>query len=318
MPRHDVTQCDGLELFSLSDEGKQEERKKSPEAEICWLEIIMTQLVEEIYDWSLSSAVAKFFWSIGVLFYLLIFISLFQTISRDKRKDEHGRRADIWRFPSTAHPTLFLFIAAPSAAGTSWSAIREFDDVSVFWHSIGLFIFMFMFLNIRILVQTPFAITWWAYTFPIGAISIVTTRYAESDLDDRVLQIFAFILSLFSTFMVFVVLGFTIHRLWSCDWSIDQKTGRVKNEGLFKIDPVIEVCLKDTGDGKAVVKPKEGRASIGSTDKEQKTISLCVPMENKFVADKHRSLGLKEGDLKIEIHHRARADTLSRNTPNIA
>mmetsp|Transcript_1125 Transcript_1125/g.2137 ORF Transcript_1125/g.2137 Transcript_1125/m.2137 type:complete len:439 (-) Transcript_1125:440-1756(-) len=211
--------------------------------------------------------VAKFFWSVGVLFWLLLFISLFQSISKEPRRDSSGRRTDIWRFPSTAHPTLFLFIAAPSAAGTSWAAISSFDDVSIFFASVALFIAMFMLTNIRILAQTPFTVSWWAYTFPIGAISIVYTRsvlifcghltreaspdhrmdilssYAESLDSDGFLKYFAFILSLFSSFMVLSVFFITLFRLYSADWTINPDTGKVKNPGLFPVDPVIKICL---------------------------------------------------------------------------
>mmetsp|Transcript_11413 Transcript_11413/g.21904 ORF Transcript_11413/g.21904 Transcript_11413/m.21904 type:complete len:173 (+) Transcript_11413:661-1179(+) len=122
-------------------------------------------------------SVAHFFWSVGVLFWLLLFISLFQSISKEAPRDAEGHRVDIWRFPSTAHPTLFLFIAAPAAAGTSWDAIAKgFDDTSIFFASIALFSTMFLTTNLRLLVQTPFTISWWTYTSTIGSLSIVYTR----------------------------------------------------------------------------------------------------------------------------------------------
>mmetsp|Transcript_32780 Transcript_32780/g.63236 ORF Transcript_32780/g.63236 Transcript_32780/m.63236 type:complete len:442 (-) Transcript_32780:485-1810(-) len=149
-------------------------------------------------------SIGHFFWSVGVLFWLLLFISLFQSISKEAPRDADGRRTDIWRFPSTAHPTLFLFIAAPAAAGSSWTALSDhgFDDTSLFFASIALFIAMFMTTNLRLLVQTPFTISWWTYTSTIGSLSVVYTRYAESRPDQDFLRYFSFALSLFSSFMV--------------------------------------------------------------------------------------------------------------------
>eukprot|EP00468_Gymnochlora_sp_CCMP2014_P004658 CAMPEP_0167762200 /NCGR_PEP_ID=MMETSP0110_2-20121227/12617_1 /TAXON_ID=629695 /ORGANISM="Gymnochlora sp., Strain CCMP2014" /LENGTH=238 /DNA_ID=CAMNT_0007649011 /DNA_START=803 /DNA_END=1519 /DNA_ORIENTATION=+ len=146
------------------------------------------------------------------------------------------------------HIQRFSFSSAPSAASTAWTAIeQEFDGVSVFFQSIGLFIYMFMLLQIRVLIQTPFTRTWWAYTFPMAAISIATTRYAESDPDDNILKNLALILSCFSSFMVLVVLGFTLRIHYRTDWTIDPKSGKIKCQGLFGLDPVIEVCLHDMG-----------------------------------------------------------------------
>jgi len=92
-------------------------------------------------------------------------------------------------------------------------------------------------------VKTPFTVSWWAYTFPIGAISIVYTRYAESLNADGFLKYFAFLLSLFSSFMVLMVFLNTVFRVYSADWTVNPDTGKVQNPGLFHIDPVIEICL---------------------------------------------------------------------------
>eukprot|EP00466_Bigelowiella_natans_P015084 jgi/Bigna1/126386/aug1.2_g1094 len=135
-------------------------------------------------------------------------------------------------------PQLFLFIAAPSAAGTSWGAINGWDNVSIVFHSVACFISMFMLLNIRLLLRTKFTVSWWAYTFPLAAISIVTTRYAEGvGADDEVLNLLAFVLSVFSTCVmiihvaaaavVLLVLGFTIYTGYNEDWTIDERTGKV-------------------------------------------------------------------------------------------
>mmetsp|Transcript_5369 Transcript_5369/g.8468 ORF Transcript_5369/g.8468 Transcript_5369/m.8468 type:complete len:307 (-) Transcript_5369:53-973(-) len=232
---------------------------------------------------TVSHRMAIFFWSVGLIFWLLIFISLFQTISVMARRDDKGHRTDIWRFPSSAHPMLFLFIAAPSAAGTSWGAINGWDNVSTVFHSVACFISMFMLLNIRLLLRTKFTVSWWAYTFPLAAISIVTTRYAEGvGADDEVLNLLAFVLSVFSTCVVLLVLGFTIYTGYNEDWTIDERTGKVTRPGLFGIDDVIELCLVKSENSEKVELARCRR------NKQQQDSAGSYPF--RFSIDDHKHL----------------------------
>lgn len=163
--------------------------------------------------------------SVGMLFWLLVFFTNFQhvAIALDKRREK----------PT---PTFFLFLAPPAQAavalfvlskathavenGVVPSAFVDFKqkhpwpvEAKLFLH-IDLFLYLLVFRLFPTFWTAPFSITWWAYIFPLSAASSVTIwRY--SCAGEVFWGVLAALMSIIACFAMVVVLGFTLWSLWS-------------------------------------------------------------------------------------------------------
>lgn len=122
--------------------------------------------------------VAQFYFSIGIFFWIVLFtIILFRIIFHHP-------------FPEKFLPTLFIFIPPAAVGFISYVKIHEgianitnglvkadyiiFDFFAHFLYDIGLFFTILFFFMFRSFMKIPYSITWWAYTFPMAAMTIAT------------------------------------------------------------------------------------------------------------------------------------------------
>jgi tellurite resistance protein len=111
--------------------------------------------------------VSYFFFAIGIVFWLpLMAISL-------NRSFFHAPMSQ------RLLPTLFIFIVPPSIGFTAWSSMHngEIDDFGRVLYFFGLFMTMMVITQFRRFMGLPFAITMWAYSFPLAAITIASLVY---------------------------------------------------------------------------------------------------------------------------------------------
>lgn len=102
-----------------------------------------------------------FFFSIGLFFWLsLKTVILYRLFFHDA-------------LPAMLKPTLFIFIAPPAMGFLSYIALNEFvvDGMAYFLFSIALLMTLLLLTQIKQFVSLPFSPTWWAYTFPLAAMT---------------------------------------------------------------------------------------------------------------------------------------------------
>ncbi|MDP2805586.1 MAG: SLAC1 anion channel family protein [Gallionellaceae bacterium] len=83
--------------------------------------------------------------------------------------------------PSKLLPTLFIFIAPPAVGFIAWIKLHNgvIDDTAHILYYFALFITLLLFSQIKYFLKVPFALPWWAYSFPMAAITIATMVMAE-------------------------------------------------------------------------------------------------------------------------------------------
>lgn len=83
--------------------------------------------------------------------------------------------------PAALRPTLFIFMAPPALGCISWLALNgSVDAFARFQHSVAVgFAFLLVGQDHRFL-RIPFALSWWAYSFPMAALTIASLLMANA------------------------------------------------------------------------------------------------------------------------------------------
>jgi len=83
--------------------------------------------------------------------------------------------------PSKLLPTLFILIAPPAVGFISWVKLHNgvVDDVARIFYYFGLFITLLLLAQAKYFMKVSFALPWWAYTFPVAALTIATSVMLE-------------------------------------------------------------------------------------------------------------------------------------------
>jgi len=146
--------------------------------------------------------VSLFFFSLGMFFWIVLFTMMIYRI--------------VFHHPLAKKlvPTFFIFIAPPAVGFISYLRITNgsIDMFSIFLYSIALFTLFLLLFMIRMYDIKEFFISWWAYTFPLAAISIATLMMHMA-LDNSVTYLLSIVLIGLTT----VVVGFVaLKTLQAC------------------------------------------------------------------------------------------------------
>jgi tellurite resistance protein len=112
--------------------------------------------------------ISWFFFSVGLMFWLpLLTIILYRVIF-------HGS------LPERLMPTLFILIAPPAVGFLSYVKLNGGADAfaHVLYHG-ALFFTVLLFAQLRWFTRLKFFLSWWAYSFPLAAITVATLTMFE-------------------------------------------------------------------------------------------------------------------------------------------
>lgn len=108
--------------------------------------------------------VAWFFFSIGILFWIVLLTLAFNRI--------------IFHTPIAANllPSLFILIAPPAVGFIAYMRLNqgELDNFARILYFVGLFLTLLLFTQVARFTRLPFTLSWWAYSFPLAAITIAS------------------------------------------------------------------------------------------------------------------------------------------------
>ncbi|HYN79702.1 MAG TPA: SLAC1 anion channel family protein [Lamprocystis sp. (in: g-proteobacteria)] len=117
--------------------------------------------------------VSWFFFSIGILFWVMLMTIIFYRILFHDPIDER------------LLPTLFILIAPPAVGFIAYSRlVPELDPFARILYYGGLFLTLLLFTQAARFLRLRFFLSWWAYSFPLAAISIASLLMFERSGED--------------------------------------------------------------------------------------------------------------------------------------
>ncbi|WPL17873.1 Tellurite resistance protein TehA [Thiorhodovibrio winogradskyi] len=106
-----------------------------------------------------------FFFSIGVLLWAVLMTIIFYRVLFHQSID------------ARLMPTLFILIAPPSVAFIAYLQLTDKLDVfAQALYFVGVFLTLLLFSQARRFFRLDFYLSWWAYSFPLAAVSIASMR----------------------------------------------------------------------------------------------------------------------------------------------
>lgn len=140
-----------------------------------------------------SPLISWFYFSIGIIFWPVLKSTLMYRI--------------IFHPPIVQKliPTLFIFIAPPAVGFISYVKLTGgVDSFALVLYFFGLFFTLFLFSALKRFKGLAFAISWWAYTFPLAAMAIASFVLAKQ-IDERFFIYIAFVLQVVLNIMVLIL-----------------------------------------------------------------------------------------------------------------
>ena len=117
--------------------------------------------------------ISWFFFSIGMFFYMALFALLLYRL---------GFHAHL---PEKLLPTLFILIAPPAVGFISYTRLTgSFDPTARLLLYVAIFTTLLLFVMYKKFIRLPFFLSWWAYTFPLCALTLaLITAFRLSQLE---------------------------------------------------------------------------------------------------------------------------------------
>lgn len=110
-----------------------------------------------------------YFFSVGILFWLVLLTLVFnRLIFHDP-------------LPGKLRPTLVILIAPPAVGFLAWVQLQggAIDDMARAFLNTGYFFTLLVAVQVPALLRLPFALSFWALSFPLAAMTTASFRFAE-------------------------------------------------------------------------------------------------------------------------------------------
>jgi len=109
--------------------------------------------------------ISWFFFSIGLVFWLVLLTLVFYRVIF------HAP------LPQRLVPTLFILIAPPAVGFISYAELTSsLDPFARVLYYVALFLTVLLAAQVRLFARLKFALSWWAYSFPLAAMTLATLR----------------------------------------------------------------------------------------------------------------------------------------------
>lgn len=142
-----------------------------------------------------------YYFSIGIFFWIVLTAILINRIIF------HNQLA------SKFVPTLFIFIAPPAVAFIAYMKMYEqYDVFASALYNLALFFTFMLFFMYKNFLKLQFFISWWAFTFPLAAVSI-SSMLAYKVSGVSVFSYFAYLFIFVTTFTVIIVACKTVSHM---------------------------------------------------------------------------------------------------------
>ncbi len=109
--------------------------------------------------------ISWFFFAIGLVFWLVLLTLVFYRVIF------HAP------LPQRLVPTLFILIAPPAVGFISYAELTaSLDPFARVLYYVALFLTLLLATQVRLFARLKFALSWWAYSFPLAAMTLATLR----------------------------------------------------------------------------------------------------------------------------------------------
>jgi tellurite resistance protein len=110
-------------------------------------------------------------------------------------------------------PTLFIFIAPPAVAFIAYIKMYgEFDMFASILYNLALFFSFLLFFMYKNFLNLKFFISWWAFTFPLAAVTIAS-MVAFKVTNSATYEYFSYLFLFITTIVVLIVAYQTIKHM---------------------------------------------------------------------------------------------------------
>ena len=143
-----------------------------------------------------------FFFSIGIVFWVLLFtIFLYRIIFHAP-------------LPEKLIPTFFILIAPPAVGSISYLKLNGMiDNFAKILYFFAIFLVIFLMAQFQMFYKIKFYLSWWAYSFPIAAITIASAIMYKMTLLPLYKVLFLTLLSLL-TLVILILFVRTVKAIF--------------------------------------------------------------------------------------------------------